>query len=43
MFELRDIWPASIIAVGAMKDSFSIRMLEKVELFCIEEQIRLSQ
>lgn len=33
VFELRDIWPASIIAVGAMKDSFSIRMLEKVELF----------
>lgn len=33
VFELRDIWPASITAVGAMKDSFSIRMLEKIELF----------
>lgn len=33
VFELRDIWPASIIAVGAMKDSFAIRMLEKLELF----------
>ncbi|MCE7595923.1 glycosyltransferase family 4 protein [Vibrio fluvialis] len=33
IFELRDIWPASITAVGAMKDSFAIRMLEKIELF----------
>lgn len=33
VFELRDIWPASITAVGAMKDSFFIRMLEKIELF----------
>ena len=33
VFELRDIWPASITAVGAMKDSFAIRMLEKLELF----------
>lgn len=33
IFELRDIWPASITAVGAMKDSLAIRMLEKLELF----------
>ena len=33
VFELRDIWPASITAVGAMKDSFAIRMLEKLEMF----------
>lgn len=33
VFELRDIWPASITAVGAMKQSFSIRLLEKLELF----------
>lgn len=33
IFELRDIWPASITAVGAMKDSFAIRMLEKLEMF----------
>lgn len=33
VFELRDIWPASITAVGAMKDSFVIRILEKIELF----------
>jgi len=33
VFELRDIWPASITAVGAMKDSIAIRMLEKLEMF----------
>jgi glycosyltransferase involved in cell wall biosynthesis len=33
VFELRDIWPESIKAVGAMKDSVIIRMLEKIELF----------
>ncbi|CCO48262.1 putative glycosyl transferase [Vibrio nigripulchritudo SOn1] len=33
VFELRDIWPASITAVGAMKDSLAIRLLEKIELF----------
>ena len=33
VFELRDIWPESIKAVGAMNDSIIIRMLEKIELF----------
>lgn len=33
IFELRDIWPASIIAVGAMKKSLVIRLLEKLEMF----------
>lgn len=33
IFELRDIWPESIKAVGAMKDSLIIRLLEKIELF----------
>ncbi|ELR63766.1 Glycosyl transferase, group 1 [Photobacterium marinum] len=33
VFELRDIWPASITAVGAMKESFAIRTLEKIEMF----------
>lgn len=33
VFELRDIWPASITAVGAMKDSKVIRLLEKIEMF----------
>ncbi|GLS82860.1 glycosyltransferase family 4 protein [Paraferrimonas haliotis] len=33
VFELRDIWPASITAVGAMKESRAITLLEKIELF----------
>ncbi|MGY9038347.1 MAG: glycosyltransferase family 4 protein [Rhodobacterales bacterium] len=33
VFELRDIWPESIRAVGAMKDSKALELLEKVELF----------
>jgi colanic acid biosynthesis glycosyl transferase WcaI len=33
VFELRDLWPASIVAVGAMKKGLSIRLLEKLELF----------
>ncbi len=33
IFELRDIWPASITAVGAMKDSIVIKLLEKLEMF----------
>ncbi|MFV8434035.1 glycosyltransferase family 4 protein [Vibrio owensii] len=33
IFELRDIWPASITAVGAMKENFAIRILEKIEMF----------
>jgi len=33
VFELGDLWPASIVAVGAMKPSFAMRMVEKLELF----------
>ncbi|WP_394210624.1 glycosyltransferase family 4 protein [Enterovibrio calviensis] len=33
VFELRDIWPASITAVGAMQNSKLIMLLEKLELF----------
>jgi len=33
VFELRDIWPESIVAVGVMKKNFIIRFFEKVELF----------
>jgi len=32
VFELGDIWPASIIAVGAMEPSLMIRMFERLEL-----------
>jgi len=33
VFELRDIWPASIQALGAMSDSWILKAFEKVELF----------
>lgn len=33
VFELGDIWPASITAVGAMKPSLPLRLLERLELF----------
>ena len=31
IFELGDLWPASIVAVGAMKRSLPVRLLEKLE------------
>jgi colanic acid biosynthesis glycosyl transferase WcaI len=49
VFELRDLWPASIVAVGAMKKSLVIRLLERIELFlyrraaaivCVTESFR---
>lgn len=33
VFELRDLWPESIRAVGAMRDGVLLRWLEKLELF----------
>ena len=33
IFELRDIWPASITAIGVMKKGKIIYLLEKVEIF----------
>ena len=33
VFELRDIWPASITAVGAMNCGWIIKILEKLEMF----------
>lgn len=33
VFELGDIWPASIVGVGAMKASRALRMMERLELF----------
>ncbi len=41
VFELRDLWPESIKAVGAMKDSLATEWLEKLELhlYCKAERI----
>ncbi len=33
VFELGDIWPASIVGVGAMKASSALRLMERLELF----------
>jgi len=33
VFELRDLWPASLEAVGALKGSRVLRLLERLELF----------
>jgi colanic acid biosynthesis glycosyl transferase WcaI len=33
VFELRDLWPASIHAVGALRESTALRCLERLELF----------
>lgn len=41
IFELRDIWPASITAVGAMEKSPAIRFLEKVEMFLYRRADRI--
>lgn len=41
VFELRDMWPESIKAVGAMQDSVAIRCLEKLELFLYRSADRI--
>lgn len=41
IFELRDLWPESIKAVGAMRDSVAIRFLERVEMFLYRRAARI--
>lgn len=41
IFELRDIWPASITAVGAMQDSKVIKLLERLEMFLYRKADRI--
>ena len=41
VFELRDLWPASIVAVGAMRRSMIIRILESVEMFLYRRADRI--
>ena len=37
VFELRDLWPSSIVAVGAMNDNFVIKFLSKIENFLYKQ------
>ncbi len=41
VFELRDLWPESIRAVGAMKESRVLNLLEKFELFLYRRSSRV--
>ena len=41
VFELRDIWPESIKAVGSMSDGFLYQSLEKLELFLYGKATRI--
>lgn len=41
VFELRDLWPESIKAVGAMQDSRTLRWLERLELFLYRRAARI--
>lgn len=41
IFELRDLWPDSIVAVGAMRETFAIRCLRKLEYFLYRRADRI--
>ncbi len=41
VFELRDMWPESIKAVGAMRDSVLIRLLERLEMHLYRKASRI--
>lgn len=41
IFELSDLWPESVVAVGAMKASFALRALESIELFLYRQSARV--
>jgi glycosyltransferase involved in cell wall biosynthesis len=41
VFELRDLWPDSILAVGAMHESLAIRALKKLEYFLYRKAARI--
>lgn len=41
IFELRDLWPESIVAVGAARSPALIRMLERIELFLYRNAARV--
>jgi len=42
VFELGDLWPASIAAVGAMKRRLALKLLEKLELFLYQRSTHIA-
>ncbi len=42
IFELGDLWPTSIVAVGAMKKGFLLSSVEKLELFLYRRAARVA-
>lgn len=41
VLELSDLWPESVVAVGAMKRSFALRWLERIELWMYRRAVRI--
>lgn len=41
VLEISDLWPDSIVAVGAMKRGYALRLLEKVELWMYRRAVRI--
>jgi colanic acid biosynthesis glycosyl transferase WcaI len=41
VFELRDLWPDAILAVGALKPSRAVRLLERLELFLYRRAVQI--
>lgn len=41
IFEVRDLWPEEIVAVGAIKNRLIIRLLEKLEMFLYRRARRI--
>ncbi len=42
VFELGDLWPASISAVGAMRKSLALKLIEKLELFLYRRSTQIA-
>jgi colanic acid biosynthesis glycosyl transferase WcaI len=42
VFELGDLWPTSIVAVGAIKRGFLINLFERIELFLYRNSTRVA-
>ncbi len=42
VFELGDLWPASIAAVGVLKKSFALSLIEKLELFLYRQSAAIA-